>query len=411
MNKLRWAFWALFIGCGMSAFADEPLKIVDNTKSAYRIIYANGNTTAETNAKQLQTAIKNVTGCTLTMDTDASAVSAYEIILGPSNQRTECASINAQITNAGSFGYRINIVGTKIVITASDANHLVLALKRFEDEILKSTTLAGAGFLMLDKAHTQAADFSHTQATLRNIVAYDLKYALSLSLCVSVPRYSSAISVSQGACTDGTYVYFVIRNSGDTQAVVYKYKMSNWSYVSQTAIFNGGHCNDLLYDWPNRRILCLHANDSNGKTKAINPATMAVSDGPNLAGGATAADYNPVLGLYIHRYGTALTMRDAALNVYKTGSRGDGLNMTTQGMGTDDDYFYFPNSPKNGETFNVLAAYDWKTCTWKKNITVPGSAESEGMFEWDGIYYVTYYEGSGAKLYKLNVTLYYTAGV
>ncbi len=415
MKTIKLLLLSVMLGCGtlLTYAQTDSVHLADASKSAYKIIYgAAGGDVAKNAATQFQTAIKNVTGVTIPIATDATKATAREIILGPTNTRPECTKLNSDIKAAGEFGYRISLLGKKVIITANDANHMVLALKRFETEILQSTSLAGTGFLHFKKVYTQAADFSHTQATLRNIVAYNIDHSIGQTLCVHVPKYNDKIYISQGACTDGTYMYVVIRNGDDNQAVVYKYKMSDWSYVSKTGTFNGGHCNDLVYDWPNHRILCLDANDTQGKTVAIDPVTMATSAGSDFANGATAIDYNRELGLYIHRYGSDLFMRDASLNLVKQGSRGDGLKMTTQGMGTDDDYFYFPNSPKNGEKYNMLAAYAWSDCKWKKNIEIPVSWESEGMFEWDGIYYVTYYRSSnGAYIYKLDITLTYTAGV
>ncbi len=409
----------------------DSVHLVDASKSAYKIIYgAAGGDVAKNAATQFQTAIKNVTGVTIPIATDATASKAREIILGPTNTRPECAMQNTGIKAAGAFGYRIALVDKKVIITANDANHMVLALKRFEAAILKETAVAGTGFLYLEKARTQVADFSQTQATLRNIVAYDLDYTLERELCVRVPKKSVTVSgttydikVSQDACTDGTHAYMVIRNSGDAKAIVYKYRMSDWKKVGETSPFNGGHCNGLFYDWPNQRVICLRGGtDSSIKeeTMAINPSTMKVTTGPTVPSGATAMDYNHHRGLYVTRYGSNLKTRVSAKDntkdtytTHATGKRTDGNTMTSQGMGSDEDYFYFPMSPKNGETYNALLAYDYKTVKFKKELRIlKNSTESEGMFSWKGIYYVTYYEsGNGASLYKLKVTLTYKAGV
>ncbi len=402
----------------------DTVYLVKGGTSSYKIIYGvNGGNIAQDAAIELQTAIKNATGVTIATATDATAASEYEIILGPTNVRQECEKLNDKIKAVGTYGYRISIVGKKIIITANDNNHMVLALKRFELVFLKDTdtkNIVGSGFLYVPQTMTQIADFSHTQATLSNIVAYDLKHSLSITEVVHVPQYSADIKVSQGVCTDGTYAYFAMRISGDTQAVIYKYRMSDWKYVSKTNVFyNGGHCNDLVYDWPNQRVICLYANDKTTPNVEIDPVTMNTTQSIVFPNGATAADYNREKGLYVHRYGQNLYIRDADMNLVKSGTREDGLNMTTQGMGTDDDYFYFPNSPGDaGENYNMLAAYDWNDCTWKMNLKIPGGNESEGMFEWNGIYYISYYQkynGSskktGATLYRINVTLTYTASI
>ena len=88
----------------------------------------------------------------------------------------------------GEFGYRIAISGQKLIITATDANHMVVALKRFEVGILKSTLLAGSGFLKFSTTNDQYADFSQTQATLRSIISNGYNYSLSQTLVCSCPR-------------------------------------------------------------------------------------------------------------------------------------------------------------------------------------------------------------------------------
>ncbi len=416
MKTIKLIVLTLCMGCSLSLHAMDTLKIVENKASKYKIVYANGNATGKSNATQLQTAINNVTGCKLVIDTDATAASEYEIILGPTNARLELAKEKSLLS---TYGYRIVRNNQKLIITATDDNHMAIALQRFETVFLKDATLSSIGTLIVPERHTQVAEFSQSQATLRGIVSHGVDYSLSKTKCVNVPSKTVdgvTIKVGQGACTDGTYVYFVNRNSGDTKAIVYKYQLGgSWSYVSETTPFNGGHCNDLVYDWVNKRVLCLKGGtDGTLKeaTVAINPSSMATSTGPTIPNGATALDFNRIKNMYVHRYGSALTTRTEELVQVGSGKRTDGNTMTSQGMGSDEEYFYFPMSPKNGELYNAILVYDWETVKFKRELHIPGSTESEGMFEWNGVYYMVYYEsGNGSTLYKLNVTLKYTAGV
>ncbi|MCR5326100.1 MAG: hypothetical protein K6E37_05035 [Bacteroidales bacterium] len=52
------------------------------------------------------------------------------------------------------------------------------------------------------------------------------------------------IYVAQGAASDGEFFYFVLRNSGDTKAQVYKYSIKSGALVAESPVFNGGHCTD-----------------------------------------------------------------------------------------------------------------------------------------------------------------------
>ncbi len=382
------------------------LDIISEGASPYTIVYAHGNATAKSHATELAAAISNLTGVELPIATDTTAVSEYEIILGSSNTH------DANRAWEEPYGYAVRLEDKKLIITGTDANHTVMALWAFEQKVLKDASLVGEGRLQVTDAQTLVATFPQTQATLSNIVRNGWNHSLSQTKVCHQPT-DGAMKVSQGVCTDSTHVYFVIRNTSDTQARVYKYRMSDWSFVSKTEIFNGGHCNDLMYDAPHKRIICIRGG-TNGDIKeqsvAIDPETMAVTEGPTIPEGATAIDYNATRNQYITRYGKTINVRDANLAVLKTGLRTDGVDMTAQGMGTDADYFYFPMSPKSGETYNALLVYDWENLHCKAILTIPTAAESESMFELNGEYYVSYYQNSnGATLYHVDVMLNYVA--
>ncbi len=386
------------------------LDIISEGTSPYTIIYAHGDATAKSNATELTTAINNLTGVELPIATDTTAVSEYEIVLGPTNQHF--VGLTSDDDTGNAYGYVIRLENKKLIITGTDANHMVMALWEFEKMVLKDASLVGEGKLQVTDAQTLVATFPQTQATLSNIVRNGWSHSLSQTKVCHQPT-DGAMKVSQGVCTDGTHVYFVIRNTTDTQARVYKYRMSDWSFVSKTEIFNGGHCNDLMYDAPHKRIICIRGG-TNGDIKeqsvAIDPETMAVTEGPTIPEGATAIDYNATRNQYITRYGSTINVRDTTLTVVKTGSRTDGVNMTAQGMGTDADYFYFPMSPKSGETYNALLVYDWDNLHCKAILRIPVTIESESMFEHKGEYYVSYYQGGdGATLYRVDVTLKYSS--
>lgn len=392
--------------------ADVTLNIVSGGTTSYSIVYgAAGGTVAQNNATQLAAAIKSATGCTITTKTDASTPGTYEIILGPSNTRPECASMNSTL---GEFGYRIAISGQKLIITATDANHMVVALKRFEVGILKSTLLAGSGFLKFSTTNDQYADFSQTQATLRSIISNGYNYSLSQTLVCSCPK-DGTIYVAQGAGTDGTYFYFCNRTSGDTESRVYKYKMDG-TYVSKTAAFAGNHSNDLAVDTKNNRVLIVNGTGAPNDLTEINLSNMSVNSQQITIGrGVGALVYSPDRDTYAASQGGNCVFymgADLAYDSSKDYSRnrtteGSGSH-TAQGMGCDVDYVYFPMS---GSSNNILVAYDWKG-NYKKTFTLDTTKESESMFEHNGVYYVNYYtSGNGAQLYRVDITLIYTSGL
>ncbi len=387
---------------------EGTLDIVKCGKSDYSIVYASrGGEAARDNAEQLAIAIQLVTGVGVDVVDDNSPAGDHEIILGANNLREECAAVEAEVKD---FGYRLVRVGEKVVITGSDANHAVMALTIFGRQLLNDERYAGKGYFKFVDAEEVAEDFEITQASLKNIVKNDWDHELSLRKMVKqMPEKGT--EQAQGACTDGEYVYLVQKNREDTQARIYKYRMSDWTFVEKTEIFNGGHCNDLVWDAGRGRVICIRGGVDPAlveETVVVDPETMMVSEGPRIPEGATAIDYNPVLNKFITRCGPHLCQRDSSFEITLRTERTDNNNMLSQGMGSDDEYFYFPMSPRRGEIYNVLLVYDWSTGSYQRSLHLPIIYESESMFEHDGIYYVIFYH-RGATLYRIDPILKFEA--
>ncbi len=403
----------LFLISGIAALLcscsnEGAMDIVRCGKSDYSIVYASrGGDVAKENAEQLAIAIKLVTGAVLEVKDDNSPATEHEIIIGGGNLREECTALEEGMQN---FGYRLARVGEKVVMAGSDANHAVMALDIFGKQLLENRDYAGKGYFRFMDDGEAAGDFEVTQASLKNIVKNNWDHELSLRKMVKqMPEEGT--EVAQGVCTDGEYVYFVQKNRKDTQARVYKYRMSDWTFVEKTKIFNGGHCNDLVWDPGRRMVICLRGGvnpDFKEETIAINPETMEVSEGPRVPEGATAIDYNPVLDRFVTRHGVHLCQRNPSMEIILRTERTDNNNMLSQGMGSDDEYFYFPMSPIRGEIYNVLLVYDWATGSYQGSLHLPIIYESESMFEHDGIYYVVFYH-RGATLYRIDPILKFEA--
>ncbi len=387
---------------------DNGLAIVKGGRTAYNIIYSSkGGEAARENAEQLAIAIQLRTGAAIDIMDDSSPATEYEIIIGPENSREESIALESEIKG---FGYRLSRVGKKIVITGSDANHAVMALTFFGRELLGNEVYAGKKYFKFSDDEALSADFAQTQASLKNIVRNKWDHELSLRHMVKqMPEKGTELA--QGVCCDGEHVYFVQKNREDNQARVYKYRMSDWTFLAKTEIFNGGHCNDLVWDAGNKRIICIKGGvnpELKEESVAIDPETMKVSEGPRIPEGATAIDYNPVLDRFITRHGMNLCQRDSSMEIIFRSKRTDDNTMLSQGMGSDDEYFYFPMSPNNKEIYNALLVYDWATGTYQGSLHIPLNYESESMFEHDGVYYVVFYH-RGATLYRINPILKFIA--
>ncbi len=406
-----WVFAPLSISWANTNAATTTLNIVANSASSYSIVYPSGNTTIQEFATTLQTAIKNKTGVKLTVKTDAAAATAKEIVLGHTNTRAEHAAIKADMP---TYGYRIAIHGSKLVITASDANHMAVALERFESAILKNTSLAGTGFLNFSTSNEQYAKFAQSQATLSSIIANGYSYSISTSLIFHQQKDGNHY-VAQGLGTDGKYLYVCLRTSGDVTCRIYKYTMSG-TYKSKSGSISGHHANDLTVDTKNGRIVLVHGTGSSKTLSYIDTETLKETGTKTFGRGIGALSYCPERDMYAGSQGGNCVFYTGAnlsysstYNYERTTSTDSSSGYTAQGMGCDRDYVYFPMS-KTG-TNNKIVAYDWNG-NHKKTFTISNTLESESLCEWNGTYYVGFYvSGNGAKVYKLNITLNYTTSL
>ncbi len=418
---MRNTFFVILLAlCGVmrAHAAVVSLQLVGGTNT-YSIVYKNEDTTAQDNATELQKAIKNKTGVTLDVKTDTSAETDYEIVLGPTNARGAVVQQNLWLTE---FGYRIVIVGKKVVITAKDNNHMVLALHCFEDVVLKNAALAGEGFLHFTSEETQIAEFAHTQATLRTILAKGIDHDELTTSVVYTLSKDGSYNNAQGICSDGEYVYFVMRpGSTETKAKLYKVRMSDWTRVDKSTdeeVFNSGHCNDMCYDYVNQQIICLgwNKNSSSSTIKTyttLDPNTLAViKRGNPLPNKAVEIDYNKETGKFALACGSGVWIANADLDTILSSHGVSGTdNWTEQGMGTDAQYMYSPRNKKGGGTHILLVVSEWETAKWVKNLEVKMSVEPESMIEVNGNYYINCYNGSGSKLYQIIINLKYTTKI
>ncbi len=390
--------------------ATKSLKIVANSASSYSIVYPNGNTTLQTFATTLQTAIQKKTGVTLSVKTDATSASAKEIVLGPTSSRYEHAVIH---TNVPTYGYRIGICNEKLIITARDANHMAVALERFEAAILRNTALAGSGFLTFNSENDQYGEFTQSQATLSAIIANNYDYSLTLKTICTQGR-DGDVYVAQGCATDGNYFYLCNRTSSDSYCRIYKFTMSG-AYVGKSGNITSNHANDITVDTKNGRVVLVHGTGAPTKLSFISTSSLAYQSSMTFGRGIGALGYCPERDMYVGSQGGGCVFYtganlgysssyDTQRNRTSEGSSG----YTAQGMGCDRDYVYFPMS-KIG-TDNILVAYDWNG-TYKKTFKINSPLESESMCEYNGRYFINFIANGGAQLNEVVITLKYTTSI
>ena len=375
----------------------DSLLLAGSGNSAYSLVYSSSKTTAE----GLNAFFKDKAGVTLPLVSDSSAASDYEIIVG---QCSRPESIEVQHDLDGTFGYSASVVGSKLVIAASDVTWAAFALRAVVKEI-KEKYIEGRQIVIPKDFKVQ--QLMDDPQMIARLIRQGYDFTLSPVLVLTHPPVDD-IYVAQGAASDGEYFYFVLRNSGDTKAQVYKYRIKTKSLVAESKIFNGGHCNDLTYDAGRKQVILAHGQSQGQILTPIDAATLEVLPDIHIPVGSGAITYNASRDSYaISQGGSTFYVTDSGFNVTLHTTRTDKTGYTAQGMGSDDSYVYFPMS--KSKTDNVLVVYDWKgkfVSTLKINLTV----ESESMFYAAGRYYVAFYSGSkvGLELYEMKPVHYYS---
>ncbi len=214
---------------------------------------------------------------------------------------------------------------------------------------------------------------------------------------------TGSYTVGQGACSDGTYVYFLLRTPENGNTIIKKYNLATGEYIKRSEPIYVFHGNDMTLD-TKRNIIYISHGSSEGKIlTSVNPDTLEVIEQTiNIEKGSGAITYSPTRDSFaISQGGKNVIFLNNDLSYVKTVKRTRNDAYTAQGMGSDDDFIYFPMS---GSSDNILMVYDWAG-KYITTVTIPSTLESESMFFVNGSYYVNFYSGDGARLFKLSFVL------
>lgn len=222
------------------------------------------------------------------------------------------------------------------------------------------------------------ADFS--------ILASTKDYTLTMkSTKRAVLAKTDKYTIAQGCCSDGTYIYGVIRKSDNTGVIIRKHKLSDGSHVATSKELPLFHGNDLTYDSKNGRIICAPGQSQGNQLFFIDPNTLKVTGSVKLTTSAGAITYNRKYDRYaISRGGKTLEFLNSKFEVIASYTRTDKTGYTAQGMGSDDNYIYFPMSKNDKQ--NIIVVYDWYG-NYIRTIESDVTREAESMFWVNGRYY------------------------
>jgi hypothetical protein len=385
---------------GGSSYDGTTLNLITGGKSSCNIVYPYGSSECYSDAHALSNAIKSLTGLTLPVIPDSKAASDYEILVGKTS-RPQSAGV---LSSVGDDGFAVCITDRKVVITGTTDSFTALGLYYFETNILKNALNTGTGFLKMTSGDDHV-DMTKQDMTMASMIKSGYSFTISTLLTGSCPAEGD-INISQGACSDGTYAYIINRTSDDAEAIVYKYKLDGFKLVGRTERFSAGHCNDMTFDNDNGRIVIAHGQTEGTILTMVDASSMTVIGNVNIPKGSGAITYNAGKKEYaVSQGGKTLWIADTDFNILRSFTRTDNTGYTAQGMGSDDNYIYFPMS---GTKDNILVVYDWNG-NYVRTITVKNSMESESLFCVNGVYYINFYKSyhKGSELHRLSYSLLY----
>ena len=385
---------ALFAACSKEDKVAKNITITEGGQSTWTVAYDK----LEGNAGEFLKAITKYTGCTLESYLEASKQNTNEILVG-STSRPETKEMLSGIKN----GFKIAFSGDKLVIAGTDETWTAVALYQFERKVLKSSKYVSNGSLKLPEDYTLSESYDDPQ-TIARLLNYGYTFTLNAEKVMSCAGEGD-VKIAQGAASDGTYVYFVLRNSGDSQARVFKYDMTG-KQIAKSEVFDGGHCNDMTLNTRTGTLYVAHGTAAQKKLTPVTAKDLSIGMDKNISVGTGALTYNAARNCYaISQGGKDLYLCDAGFKKIQSYNRTDETGYTAQGMGSDDHYVYFPMS---GSSDNLLVTYDWNG-RFVTSLKVNLALESESMFYAAGNYYVNFHEkNKGAQLYKITPELKYT---
>ena len=381
------------------------LYIVDNEKTTYSIVRPDiGSDAIAKGASALYQKIKDKTGTTLKLTTDWYSpreenpdLDNPEILIGETN-RPETAEVLASLPENS---YTVTIKNNKLVIVGKDNNLTTLALYAFEERILNNTEKCRDGYLLFDEMDSFTVTLNDA-FSLKEII--ESNYTLTCSSeKIAQTAKQGEYGIGQGSASDGTYVYFVLRNSNDSGSVITKHRMDDGSFVAVSEVMKLGHGNDMTYDAKNHRLVVAHGQSEGQILTLVNPDTLEYIKDIGIPKGSGAITYSVAKDRYaISQGGSTLHILDGDFKWIASYTRTDKTGYTAQGMGSDEDYVYFPMS---GSKDNVLVVYDWEG-NYITTITVPVSHESESMFWVNNRYYIAY-NTNGEAVYETTFEIVY----
>lgn len=271
-------------------------------------------------------------------DEMAKDATGQEILIGSTN-RPESAQVMEQITS--ECDYIIRVVGNKLVVVAGSDEALNTAI-----ELLCSGSVPKTlGYFSRGGVMSFALD-----GTYEGRLPAMVKNVQHFATVCNIAEMDGHV-VTQGGCTDGTYIYICMENQhGDYEnsavhtTIICKLRADTGELVKKSAPLKLDHSNDMAYNSKTGELVVVHAG-INGKTiSTVDPETLEIIRTRTnlLEFGTYAMAYNAATDEFVAggSGGRAFSVYSGTYSYQNDySSYNDGH--ITQGIDCDENYVYF----------------------------------------------------------------------
>lgn len=217
-------------------------------------------------------------------------------------------------------------------------------------------------------------------------------------------------TVAQGACSDGTYGYFLQANpSGNINGEfkeackIIKVDMRTWEIVQESEPLDVCHGNGMGYNSKTNKLVVSHNKPEFQNISVIDPETLQVERVVTIDRNIQSISYNEKRDQYVVRISGNwnFAILDADFNEVRYCQTGITTPLGSQCMLCDDDYIYLLDSGVTKmpgvECFTV---YNWEG-DYLGVYRIPAVQETESIILYHDKYYLTFFNGSGTRVYEL----------
>lgn len=325
-----------------------------------------------------------------------------EILIGDTGR--EASKALATAVPDGCFG--IEVTASKVAIYAKEERVLKRAFDYFVENYLSGGEAKDV-ILPVGRYISEVQEFN-----VKSMISSKEGYSTTHEKLYDIPA-TDKNKIMQGGCTDGTYMYYCMVNSGSPQlAYVYKYSIAENKLVGKSALLETDHSNDMTYNSKTNELIVLHNSPRNAMLTILDPDTLKVKSTRMVSFNMFCIDYQPERDVYVIGIsgGQNFSVLDANFQVDRdyiplgsTRFEAQSTGYTTQGVACDEDYIYFVQYKKN-----VIMVYDWSGKFVNQiPLSIPSNTEPENISIVGDTFYIACNNSSwtGGEAYEVKLVL------